>query len=122
MKTEKNNEIIISSLPRLGLLIGAILPITENKDWLFYPCVILITLSFLIFIAGSIIICNKDHKKVLTTIWGNSRDTLFDVFISIAGIIICYSTGFLNQVYFWWFVLIASIFMILFPNKKQEEI
>lgn len=119
MEKEKNSEIIISSLPRLVLMLGAIWPVIEKIDWLFYTCFVLISLSFLIFVTGSIIVCNKDHKKVLG-IWGNSRDNLYDVYISITGIAICYSMGLSDRAYFWWFALIASILIILFPNKKLE--
>jgi len=118
MKNKINSELIMTSLPTLGLLLWAISPVTENNDWLFYTCAVLSILSFLVFITGLIIVYKKDRKKFPTYLLGTPRDNLFYLFISIAGIIICYSLGIFDHAYFWWFLLIASILQLLFPNKN----
>lgn len=119
MENKINNEAIMTSLPRLAVLLCAIMPVTENTDWLFYTCFILAVLSFLIFVTYSIIVCTKDHKKILD-IFGTSHDSLYDIFIAMTGIIISYSLGLSHRAYLWWFWLIASLFEIFFPNKKLE--
>jgi hypothetical protein len=118
MEKEKNSEIIISSLPRLGFLLWAISPIIENIDWLFYTCVILGILSVLAFAISLITVYKKNRKNFPTYFLGTPRDNLFDLFISIAGIIICYSLGIFDHAYLWLFLLTASILQLLFPSKN----
>lgn len=121
MNKIKIKEPLIFCLPRLALLLYAILPVTENKDWVFYTCAIFILISFLIFFVSVVIAYRKDRKNIKTYICGTPHDNLFDMFISLAGIIVCYSIDIPNRAIFWLFLLIMAIFQILYPTKRFEK-
>lgn len=103
--------------PRYALMLCAILPITENNDWIFYTVAILILLFFAATFVCIIQAYKRNTKNLLRHMLGDSRDNLCDIMIYFAGIVVCYSMGLNNQAYIWWFVLVCTVAQVLFPTK-----
>lgn len=111
----------MSSFSGIGLLFWAIMPVTENSDWLYYTCAGLCFLAFSMFIAGSVIVYQEEREKFTTFILGTPRDNIYQIFIALAGIAICYAMNHTNLSCIWWVIIISSLLQLFSPVKEVEK-
>jgi hypothetical protein len=111
----------LSYIPRFGLLLFAISPVTYPIDWLFYTISGVVIFSFLVFIICMIIGSIRNKYNFSKILMGHPKDNIYDVMISIAGVIINYAIPDANMIYLWVFLLICSILELIFPNPKALE-
>ena len=118
MINKKNlSEKSVAFLPKLILLLGAVMPVAENKDELYYTCAISSIVAFLLYVAIIVTMLrhSKDRKKTFVHIW-NYPDARVDfALISIAGLLVDYSLDLFKPAIFWWVVLLSSF--IPFPKE-----
>ncbi|NCC10891.1 MAG: hypothetical protein EOM31_10400 [Bacteroidia bacterium] len=120
MRSKKDEILIKSTLPRLALLLYAIIPVIESYDWLFCVSMFLIIVLFVLSIIYAIQIYLKNSKEFLVYLAGNKRDNLYELAIAIVGIIISYSMNVVNRSYFWAFVLVLAIIELVWPLNKNK--
>ena len=121
MKSKEIKLQLTSCLPRLALLLYAIAPVTENKEWVFYTLSPLIIVSFLFSFIWAIQIWRKSSNDFIEYIIGSKRDNLYDLIIAFVGIIVNYSLDVPNGLYFWCFVLVFAIIELVYPFKLNKE-
>ena len=94
--------------PRLALLLFAIAPLTESKDWIFYTNSFLVIGLFALSIIEGVRVYRKEKENFIGYMVGDLQDNLYDLIIGIIGLIVCYSMNLPNRAYFWWFVVAVA--------------
>ena len=108
-------------LPRLALLLFAISPVTEKKDWIFYTNSFLIISLFVVSIIYVIHTCKKDRKEGLKFFVGDTDDNASYAMISLVGLIVSYSMDLNNIAWIWWLLLAGSLLECFWPTKFVKE-
>lgn len=121
MIKEMKKKSLIFGIPNIIFLFLTISSISTSKGRLSYLCAILCILFFLAFIMMSVHVYKKDYKKFLKDFCGFHRNSLFDLLLSIVGLIISYSINRSDWIIFWCFFLVSSIINIPFPKKKSID-
>lgn len=107
----------MSSLPRFALMLYAISPITEQKEWIFYINFIAAASLGLISIGYAIYIVCKSPKAFTKYMAGNPKDNLSDLMVAIVGLTVCYSMDLGYDAWLWWFIFVVAILELLYPTK-----
>lgn len=111
---------LLNSLPYFGLLLFALLPICEEKEWLWYTATIGGITLFVIFLIATIVACKKQGSKVaFFSFLDNIHLNLFGIGVGITGII----TNIVqdsNEIYFWCIVLFIEIISLVFPLNIKD--
>lgn len=106
---------LLNSLPYFGLLLFALLPICEEKEWLWYTAAMGGIALFAIFLIAFLASCKKQGSKVaFFSFLGYIHLNLFGIGVGITGII----TNIVqdsNEIYFWCMVLFIETISLLFP-------
>lgn len=121
MKNREIGSLIKFSLPRAALLLYAIAPVTESKDWIFYIISTLIIGLFIASIICAVLMWKKSRKDFIEYVLGRKQDNLYDIMIAIAGFIVSYSMDAMNYSYFWCFVLIFAIMELIYPFRLNNK-
>ena len=112
---------LIFGIPNIIFLFLTISSISTSRSWLSYICDILCILFFLVFIIMSVYVYKKKYIFFLKDLCGFHCNSLFNLLLSIVGLIISYSINRSDWIIFWWFFLVSSIIRIPFPKKKSID-
>lgn len=117
MRIKRIKADIMSSFLRFMLMLYAISPITERKEWLFNIYVILGISLGVIGIGYAIYLACKKTKAFTSFMIGTPKDNLTDLMIAIAGLTVCYSMDLPGDAWIWWILLVASLLELFYPTK-----
>lgn len=108
-------------LPKLGLLLYAVSPLTETTEWLFYTCSAVICGLFAWWLVRIIKAYRTDGKNFIYYIFGGPRDNIFYLAIAVLGLTVSYLMETGQSHIFWWVLIVATIGELIFPLSKSSE-
>ena len=115
-----NTPTILTTAPRLVLLLGAIRPAVYANDAVFYTCAALIIAATIAFCLTAIP-SRKAGRKLLTHIQGTRRDNIYDVFIGAAGVMVGMGTMCYADATVFGLFTIFSIARLWFDKKQDYQ-
>lgn len=126
MDSAKIGAKLRSYYPMLALLLYALQPLFYDIEWLFYANSFLIVGLFVLAIIGAVRVYAKDRKNFIEYATGNPRHNLYELMITIIGLIISYSVNLPGySPYIWWMLLLLTAVAVLVSlpslNTKDER-
>ena len=117
MNIQRIKPHIMSSLPRFALMLYAISPITEQKEWIFNTVFILSGGLGIISIGYAIYAASKGFNAFARFMVGAPKDNLNDLMLAIVGLTVCYSMDLGYDAWLWWLIFVVAILELLYPTK-----
>lgn len=118
MQTINVNK-LIRYCTRLMLLSCAVMPAAYSIDWLYYSLGTIAIVSFLITLVYAISVLKTDRVNFVSRVFGGRREYVYDLAISIVGIIVNYSFGTNAMMCFWITALLLAVAELI-PNHKKR--
>ena len=94
--------------PRLMMLSYAVLPATGTIDWLYCSVAALAIVLFVVLVAYAIYAYRTDREHFVSRVFGGKWECIYDLIISMVGIIVGYSFGNNAATWFWAIFLLLS--------------
>ena len=101
------------------LLSCAVMPAAYSIDWLYYSLGTIAIVSFLITLVYAIYVLKTDRVNFVSRVFGGRREYVYDLAISIVGIIVNYSFGTNAMMCFWITALLLAVAELI-PNHKKR--
>lgn len=101
------------SLPNFGLLLYAVSPICQAKDWLYFPVILGCITAFVVV---CIYLSRMKKKQILSFLYGTAQANLYMAIIGLIGIIVCLALN-AQSIYFWIVVLVIGLLECIWPRN-----
>lgn len=106
---------------QFGLLLYAISPAVQHVSWM---SGLVHLLFFATFVTGTVLTfrtLRRDKFQAMQILMGTSRERIYDIMISIVGLLICNTHGAHGMSILWGFILFSGIWGFFYPNPMNRR-